>query len=413
MLDNVKRFDMAEHPRRQRLRPLIWTLCFPSLWTHRQKLTKINMDGIKPPYLMLCNHNAFMDFKVAAKATFPHRENYVIAIDGFIGREGLLRTVGGICKRKFTNDITLIRQLRRVIQNGDIAVIYPEARYSLCGTTAVLPPALGGLAKMLGVPVVTLICHGHHINSPFWNVHDRGVKGISAEMTCICTADEVASLSKEEIFDRIEKAFVYDEFRWQKENNVVVKYKKRAEGLHKVLYQCPHCGAEYKMGSREDALFCSACGKEWKMTELGELAATDGETEFSHIPDWYEWERENVRREVEAGTYHFTSPAVVNALPNADKFIDIGEATFTHDMTGFTLTGEYGGEKYDLHIDVYKTYSVHIEYEYLGKYGDCVDLNTLTDTLYVHPTAPEYAVTKIALATEELYDKYWRDKGKK
>ena len=413
MLDNVKRFDMAEHPRRQRLRPLIWTLCFPSLWTHRQKLTKINMDGIKPPYLMLCNHNAFMDFKVAAKATFPHRENYVIAIDGFIGREGLLRTVGGICKRKFTNDITLIRQLRRVIQNGDIAVIYPEARYSLCGTTAVLPPALGGLAKMLGVPVVTLICHGHHINSPFWNVHDRGVKGISAEMTCICTADEVASLSKEEIFDRIEKAFVYDEFRWQKENNVVVKYKKRAEGLHKVLYQCPHCGAEYKMGSREDTLFCSACGKEWKMTELGELIATDGETEFSHIPDWYEWERENVRREVEAGTYHFSSPAVVNALPNADKFIDIGEATFTHDMTGFTLTGEYGGEKYDLHIDVYKTYSVHIEYEYLGKYGDCVDLNTLTDTLYVHPTAPEYAVTKIALATEELYDKYWRDKGKR
>ena len=244
-------------------------------------------------------------------------------------------------------------------------------------------------------------------------MHDRGVKGISAEMTCICTADEVASLSKEEIFDRIEKAFVYDEFRWQKENNVVVKYKKRAEGLHKVLYQCPHCGAEYKMGSREDTLFCSACGKKWKMTELGELIATDGETEFSHIPDWYEWERANVRREVEAGTYSFTSPAVVNALPNADKFIDIGEATFTHDMTGFTLTGEYGGEKYDLHIDVYKTYSVHIEYEYLGKYGDCIDLNTLTDTLYVHPTAPEYAVTKIALATEELYDKYWRDKGKR
>ena len=75
MLDNVKRFDMAEHPRRQRLRPLIWTLCFPSLWTHRQKLTKINMDGIKPPYLMLCNHNAFMDFKVAAKATADRKES--------------------------------------------------------------------------------------------------------------------------------------------------------------------------------------------------------------------------------------------------------------------------------------------------------------------------------------------------
>ena len=115
MLDDIKRFDMSEPPRRQKLRPLIWALCFPSLLTHRQKLTKINMNGIKPPYLLLCNHNAFMDFKVAAKATFPRRENYVIAIDGFIGREELLRTVGGICKRKFTSDVTLIRQIRRVI----------------------------------------------------------------------------------------------------------------------------------------------------------------------------------------------------------------------------------------------------------------------------------------------------------
>lgn len=411
MLDNVKRFDMAEKPRRQRLRPLIWALCFPSLWTHGQKLEKVNMDGIKPPYLLLCNHNAFMDFKVAAKATFPNRENYVIAIDGFIGREGLLRTVGGICKRKFTNDVTLVRQLMRVIENGDIAVIYPEARYSLCGTTAPLPPALGRLAKLLKVPVVTLICHGHHINSPFWNVHDRKVKGIEATMKCIATADEVRELPFEEINRRIVESFEYDEFSWQKEKGVRVRYKRRAEGLHKVLYQCPHCMAEYKTGSRGDTLFCSACGKEWQMTELGELIAKDGETEFSHIPDWYEWERENVRREVEDGSYRFSSDSIVNALPNADRFIDIGHAKFTHDMTGFTLEGEYNGEKYKVHIDTYESYSVHIEYEYLGKYGDCVDLNTLSDTLYVHPLTEECSVTKISLATEELYNKYWRDKG--
>ena len=54
-------------------------------------------------------------------------------------------------------------------------------------------------------------------------------------------------------------------------------------------------------------------------------------------------------------------------------------------------------------ITVPEHYSVHIEYEYLGKYGDCVDLNTLTDTLYVYPEGEDFAVTKIALATEELY----------
>ena len=43
------------------------------------------------------------------------------------------------------------------------------------------------------------------------------------------------------------------------------------------------------------------------------------------------------------------------------------------------------------------------KYNYLHKYGDCIDLNTLDDTFYIFPHAKEYAVIKIALATEETY----------
>ena len=129
MLDDVKRFDMGKKPMRQHLRPLIWALSLPDFLKHKCKITKVNMEGIKPPYLLLCNHNAFLDFKVSSMAIFPHRANYVVAIDGFLKREWLLRLVGCICKRKFTNDTTLIRQLREVVKRGDIAAIYPEARY--------------------------------------------------------------------------------------------------------------------------------------------------------------------------------------------------------------------------------------------------------------------------------------------
>ena len=34
----------------------------------------------------------------------------------------------------------------------------------------------------------------------------------------------------------------------------------------------------------------------YDMTTLGELKAREGETEFSHIPDWFAWQRQNVRR---------------------------------------------------------------------------------------------------------------------
>ena len=412
MLEDVKRFDMAEKPKRMHLRPLIWTLCLPDLIKHKNQLTKVNMEGIEPPYLLLCNHNAFMDFKVSTKATFPHRANYVVAIDGFIKREWLLKYIGCICKRKFTNDIRLIRQLKRVVDAGDIAILYPEARYSLCGTTAVLPDSLGQLAKYLKVPVVTLICSGHHVNSPFWNLPDHNVKGTSAVMKCIYRPEELENTDVDEVNRRIREEFEYDDFRWQKENQIKVTYKGRANGLHKVLYQCPHCGTEYRMSSSGTILRCDSCGKEWEMTEYGELSALDGQTEFSHIPDWYEWERSNVRKEVEEGTYSFSCDARVDALPNADGYIDLGMGTLTHDMNGFRLTGEYKGEKYDLTWPVPALYSCHIEYEYLGKFGDCVDLNTLSDTFYIYPRNCLFSVTKMALATEELYFHNERKKQK-
>ena len=103
-MEQTPRFDMKRPPVRTRwyLRPLTWVLSAPATLKHRTVIRKVGMENIRPPYVLLCNHNAFMDFKVATMAMFPHRANYIVAIDGFIGREQLLRDVGCICKRKFT-----------------------------------------------------------------------------------------------------------------------------------------------------------------------------------------------------------------------------------------------------------------------------------------------------------------------
>ena len=408
---------MVRDPIRTRwyLKPVTKLLSWPDMLLHRPVIRRHEgTEGLKPPYILLCNHNAFMDFKVATQVIYPNRANYVVAIDGFIGREWLLRNVGCICKRKFTSDTVLVRQIRKVLDNGDIAVIYPEARYSLCGTTAVLPSSLGKLCKMMGVPVATLICHGHHVNSPFWNLHSRGVKPIEADYSLVFTPEQLEQATADEINDKIVEAFQYDDFAWQKERGIRTPYAKRAEGLHKVLYQCPHCGKEYKMSSHGTILQCDACGKQWEMTELGELKALEGETEFSHIPDWYEWERANVRKEVREGRYSTGElPVRVYSLPNAARFIHLGEGKMVHDGNGFHVWGtDVEGDPFEMTLPVPSTYSCHIEYEYLGKWGDCVDLNTLEDTWYTYPYDCEFAVTKMALATEELYYHYREGIGK-
>ena len=93
MNSKYRRFDMTRAPRRTSwyLWPLTVLLSMPAVIKHRAKLTKTGIKGIRPPYILLCNHNAFIDFKVATRAIFPYRANYVVAIDGFIGRQWLMR----------------------------------------------------------------------------------------------------------------------------------------------------------------------------------------------------------------------------------------------------------------------------------------------------------------------------------
>jgi len=398
---------MARRPNRQWnvLRPITWLLSFPDCITHKARINKDNMPAnIKPPYFLLCNHNAFMDFKVMTKAIFPKRANYVVAIDGFMGRGWLLRAVGCICNRKFVKSVNLVKNMVYAKNNGDIVALFPEARYSLCGTSAVLPKSLGKMARLMNVPVVTLIMHGHHINSPVWNLGNRGVKPVESEMKLLFTQEETQTLSVDELNEKIVEAFQYDDFAWQKEKGIKVKKKTRAEGLHKVLYQCPACNAEYKMSSKGATLNCTGCGKTWEMSELGELRALTGETEFTHIPDWYEWECANVRKEIEDGTYYFQSQVRIESLPNDKGFIKFEErGHLTHNMDGFRLTGSYKSEPYDISWAPTTMNSCHIELDYLGKGEDCVDLNTSDDTLYLYPENCVFSIVKISIATEELF----------
>lgn len=410
MLDQFKRFDMQKDPMRQKLRWLTYLLSKPKV---RKRNTKIIYDdkikNYKGPLLLLGNHNAFSDMEVlnvvAHKLKF--RMNYIVAIDGFIKREKLLRIIGGICKRKFVSDKYLIKQLKKVVDRGDTAVIYPEARYSLCGTTAIIPKSLAKLVKFLNVPVGTLLCHGHHINTPFWNLDDRHIPYTEALCSLALTKEEVKELSVDQIHEKIVSNLTYNDYEWQRDNDVRLPYEKRAEGLEKVLYQCPCCSKEYEMASSGNNLYCKSCGKKWILNNNGTLSAEDGNTEFELPPDWYEWERENVKKEVSEGKYRFEDTVDVDFLPNAEGYKNLGKGHFIHDENGFYLKGNYEGEDYEIKISAKEAYSVHIEYDYLGCGRDLVDINTLNETMYLYPNKEKFAVTKISLATEEIYKKLW------
>ncbi len=415
----TEKFDMEKPPVKQ----TFWVklglamLAYAGKFLYRGKLKKVRMEGVKPPYVLFCNHNCPLDYFIMVAATAFQGGVYAAAPNVFLNIESLVRKLGCMPTRKFTTDISLIRSTKRIVEQGNMLCIFVEARHCLCGKTEVIPDSVGQMAKRWGVPIVTLKMSGHHIANPFWNVGShRFAIPVEATMTQIFTPEEVKSASVDEINNKIRSHLYNDDFRWQSENRKKLKYKKRAEGLHKVLYQCPACGKEHNMGSEGAKVFCKACGKSWTLNYYGELEADSGETEFKFPTDWYDWEREQVKKEIEEGRYYFESDAVVDDLPNKDGFLRIGKGKLIHDINGFNLKGvrDYDGEPFEMIIPAAGQYACHVEFNHkYGGYRDCVSLNTLDDTWFVYPDAPDFSGTKMSLAVEEIFNKLKAEKEAK
>ncbi|MBE6959083.1 MAG: hypothetical protein E7447_08050 [Ruminococcaceae bacterium] len=403
---NNKRYKMTKAPLHQSKFWvwLIWLLSKMMLIGKKYKVEKINMEGLKAPYLMLSNHMCFIDFELAAMGTYPYGVSNVVNIDGYIGKFFLLEWIGAIPTRKFTTDLALVKAIRKVTKRGDILGMYPEARYSPCGTTAFLPDSLGKLVRMNKVPVVAVVHHGNHLYAPFWNFRDKRKVPLHTTFTQILTTEQIEQMSVAEINTAIREALQYDDYQYQKDNGIRITEPTRAEGLHKVLYQCPHCKEEFTMDSAGTELFCTACGKCWTWREDGYLEAQDGETEFDHIPDWFSWERQQVSEQIDNGTYSFSDEVEVFSLPRIYRYIPLGKAKLTHNMEeGFVLHGHYRGQDYHIQRTPAQTNSLHVEYDFAPlKKKDFVDISTEDDSFYCQISKPN-AITKLAFATEELY----------
>lgn len=402
-----KRYKTAKYPIRQPiyLTGLIWILSKVTLLGKKYKVEKINMEGLEPPYMMLSNHMAFVDFKLAAMGTGRHKVNNVVNIDGYYQRPWLMEWIGAICTRKFTMDLHLIKSIRKVLSRGDVLCMYPEARYSPAGTTSYIPESVGMLIKKNRVPVVAVVHRGNYLHCPFWDFRRKRKVPMHTTLTKILTPEEIDNMSVDEINLKIREALSYNEYEYQQQNGILIKEDYRAEGLHKILYQCPHCLTESKMSSEGAEIFCTECGKRWTLNENGTLTANEGETEFAQIPDWFKWEREQVAAQIERGEYSFADDVDVFSMPGCWKFESLGEARLIHDPeNGFVIEGRYNGADYRIQRYPLQMNSLHIEYDwYRVRRDDCIDISTEDDSFYCYFKNAKNVVTKLGFATEILY----------
>lgn len=382
-------------------RTLIRVLSIPDMLATKFSYTKHNMDKAgKGPYLILMNHSSFIDLKIASKILYPMPYGIVCTSDGFVGIPWLMRWIGCLPTQKFVPDATLIKDIMRALSGKKLSVLmYPEASYSFDGCATALPRHLGKLIKKLNVPVLTIITDGAFLRQPLYNcLKLRRVK-VSAKLTCLLSKDEIAQKSADEIMELLDKEFSFNHFKAQAQNGTEITEGYRAEGLERILYRCAACGKEGHMAGKLTTLTCTACGKSYRMDTLGRLNAIEGETEFPLIPDWYSWERECVKGEIENGEYLLDTDVDIYMLRDFKAIYDVGEGHLTHNKDGFTLTGCDGRLSYTQSPAF--SYGLYADY-YWYEIGDVICIGNNEFLYYCFPKT-DTPVAKARLAAEEMF----------
>ena len=391
------------------LRPIeyVGAWLFSGPFGSRTKFNHINKVSYKEPSLIFSNHASFIDFPNVIVDMFPRRQCWVISIEEFNDREFLMRGLGGLAKRKFTNDVELIKHIVELIKVKKISVvIYPEARFSLAGINEDLGEGLGRLVKMCECPVIVFNQKGNFLRSPQWNKRPYRNVRVYADVTTAISKEDALTMDPNEIQERIEESFIYDEYRWQFDNKIKIKSKYRAKNIHKILYKCPECGNEHEMDSDGTSLWCNACGAHWDMDEYGELHQRGGVAKYPIVSNWYRWERDEAIKEVNEGRYSVKSRCRLEKLTSFKHgFKTLGFVNMTHDENGYTIEGTLDdGSEFYLNKPCLTTRSMHIEYDYKGR-GDALDIATIEDTWFLFPLEIKNCLTKFNFVTEALYFK--------
>ena len=356
--------------------------------------------GAEEPCLILMNHSSFIDLKIAETVMYPRPLNIICTSDGLVGKEWLMRQVGCIPTNKFVTDVQMVKDMHYALHTLHNSVLmYPEASYSFDGTATPLPDTIGKCLKLLKVPVVMIRTHGAFLHDPLYNNLQIRKVDVHADVTYLLSKDDIGKQTAYELQKLIEKEFTFDNFREQQEKHIAVEEDFRTDFLERVLYKCPHCGGEDGMKGRGIYIGCSHCGMRYELTEYGYLKTTMGDAVFTHIPDWYQWQREEVKKAITENSYQLDVPVDICIMQDMKAIYQVGEGRLQHDKNGFHLTGCNGKLTYEQSPKA--SYSLYADY-YWYEIGDVICIGDMEQLYYCFPKE-NIPVAKVRIAAEELY----------
>ena len=109
------------------------TLYFLGQFFNKKVLKKLNFqlndnatDKMDRAHIVLANHGSVMDYRITTFAMRKDKAYHVSAKNIFAGKKWLLSSVGGLPKVQFVPSLSLIKQVKQVLANGNHVLVFPE-----------------------------------------------------------------------------------------------------------------------------------------------------------------------------------------------------------------------------------------------------------------------------------------------
>ena len=250
----------------------------------------------KGPCIVLSNHQATMDPFFVAKA-FPFPLYFYASDDLFnLKVSPLIRYLAApIPKSKSVSDLKAVMTSLRVLREGGSIGIMPEGNRTLSGRLWEMSPAVAKLVKTAKVPLVLFNLCGGFGTDPRWGAKVRRGTKFTGRVKRVLYPEEYADMTEAELFEVIKRELDVDDTA----SGERYKGRRRAEYIERALYICPVCGKTGTIHSRGTKFCCTACKAGAEYTE--DLKISPPVAGYSHIYEWFEWERREIVQRALAG----------------------------------------------------------------------------------------------------------------
>lgn len=310
------------------------------------KTDKSRIKKLDGPFLVLGNHTSPVDFLFFCGCVYPKPLNFVVASNMYYtGVYGwYLKRYNTISKKQFSADLGCIKNIKRNLDNGTSVLLFPEGRVTVDGTTGYISPTIGKLVKWLGYPVVSGITEGGYVSNPKWGRHKRSTQ-VKLSLDMILSKEDIAKMSAKEISNYIIGKLQYNDNQQLIDKGGYIPGVRLAEGLDKILYKCPKCGAEFRNTSQYMEMKCTACGNTIRYCNDGRIAPVGDSVAYPLISDWYKFQRDTLKEEVKNPDYTL-SDKVVFQLNNRElgKFAEVGRGIITVNKENIIYEGTVNNE---------------------------------------------------------------------